>query len=205
MVHVHVLEKGWTENLWKNVVNFVAKLFTIVGNIPHFKGRKLCIGKKLVWIKFILSTVNVTNIVSRYCWDDLLLRYRMGMPNILVVYGWCGAKFSLGRALDCKRGGLIYTQNNELRCGVSDLYRVVFSTLSVCGDPLIHTGWGVQEYNSFPHNGSCVNLNTVQGGSNIPLAGVGSEGGGDFMIQDFWLSVMDSFHDMYVVNTDAPS
>ena len=61
----------------------------------------------------------------------------MDPADILVGYSGYDAKFSLVHALDCKNGGLISTQNNDLRYGVSDLYRKVFPPFMFAMAPLL--------------------------------------------------------------------
>ena len=59
----------------------------------------------------------------------------------------CGAQFSLGHALDCKKGGLITQRHNEVRDALGDIAALTYK--EVVREPLVREA----ERNSGPCSG----------------------------------------------------
>ena len=68
--------------------------------------------------------------------DGLALRYLRHPSNLPAKCDGCGADFTLQRALDCKKGGLVILRHNEIRDRIGDLASLVWS--QVIKEPIVH-------------------------------------------------------------------
>ena len=71
--------------------------------------------------------------------DGLCLRYRKPMLQLPPNCDGCGAMFSINHALDCRRGGLVVQQHNEIRDVIHDLSSLAWG--QTVKEPIIH-GFG---------------------------------------------------------------
>ena len=146
-----------------------------------------------------LSTVNGTELDTQEWRDSLFLCYGLEHPDLHHYCDGCNAKFSICNALDCKRGGLATSRNNELRYGVVDLAGKAFTPSHMRNDPLIFAGCAMKRPKSKPE---MTTGTTDRDNAPPPEA---TEQKGDLLIRNLWHNGTDSVHNMRVVNTDAKS
>ena len=88
------------------------------------------------WLTVLPSAVNGKGLGSQEWRDALFLRYGLDPPYLPKYCDSFQDRFSISHALDCKEGGLIMAQHNELRDGVADLADKAFTTSHVRDNPL---------------------------------------------------------------------
>jgi hypothetical protein len=76
---------------------------------------------------FQMLTVNGTELSAQEFRDALLLWYARCPPDLPIQCDGCQQKYSVRHALECKRGGLVVSQHNEIRDELSDLASKAFS------------------------------------------------------------------------------
>ena len=149
------------------------------------------------WLTVQPSTVNGTELGSQEWRDALILRYGINPPDLPTHCDGCQSKFSISHALDCKKGGLVTAHQNELRDGVVDLVGKAFTPSHMRDNPLIYSGRAVKRTKAAPDGaGGTIKHAEVQ----PPEV---TEQKVDLLIRDLWQQGTDSFHDMWVVTTDA--
>eukprot|EP00957_Ditylum_brightwellii_P021178 1596687-Ditylum_brightwellii.AAC.1 len=72
-------------------------------------------------------------------WDGLLLRYMCEPQDLPSHCEGCGEKYGISHALDCKAGGLITAQHNELRDELGVIGTQAYSQSAIRNKPLINT------------------------------------------------------------------
>ena len=92
------------------------------------------------WLSVIPSTVNDTELGSRYWRDSLFLCYGINPTDLLDHYDSFGSAFAICHALDCNKGGLITAHHNELRDGVANLSGKAFTPANMFDDTKIFRG-----------------------------------------------------------------
>ena len=100
------------------------------------------------WLTVQPSTVNGTELGVQECIYALFLIYFIEPPDLPKFYDRCNTTFSIFRALECKKGGLVTERHNNLRDWVLDLAGKAFTPTHMCDDLLIFAGFAVQRLNS---------------------------------------------------------
>eukprot|EP00957_Ditylum_brightwellii_P048716 3696581-Ditylum_brightwellii.AAC.1 len=77
---------------------------------------------------------------GEFC-DSLLLRYMCKPQDLPSHCDGCRKKFGLKHALDCKTGGLITTQYDELRDKLCNVGMQAYSPTAIHDKPYIKPGW----------------------------------------------------------------
>ena len=90
------------------------------------------------------STINGNNLGPQEWRDALFLRYDIDLTDLPGLFDGCISKFTLGYALDCKKGGFVVTSHSDFCDGVADLASKAFNPLHVHGTPHIHAACSVQ-------------------------------------------------------------
>ena len=145
-------------------------------------------------------TVNGMEMGEQEWRDALILRYGLDPPDLPKYCDGCKARFTISHALDCKKGGLVTSCQNELRDGVADLAGKAFTPSHVRDDPLIHSGRATSR--TKPMTAGSTKTDPTR---ETPAEPEVTKQKGDLLIQDLWQQRTDSVHDMRVVNTDALS
>jgi hypothetical protein len=73
------------------------------------------------WVSAVPSTVNATEVSKQEFRDALLLRSTWSPADLQSHCDGCGAKFGVRHGLECKKGGLVISRNNEIRDELSYL------------------------------------------------------------------------------------
>jgi hypothetical protein len=91
------------------------------------------------WLLVLSLTVNGTELSAQEFRDALLLQYARCPSDLPIQCDGCQQKFSVHHALECKRGGLVFSQHNEIRDELSDLASKAFFPSVVRYEPRICT------------------------------------------------------------------
>ena len=148
------------------------------------------------WLTVQPSTVNGTELGVQECIYALFLIYFIEPPDLTKFYDGCNTTFSIFRALECKKGGLVTERHNEFRDDVADLSGKAFMPTHVHYKPLICAGLAMQRPNT-----------QTPGTTPSPLKKKpeDTEHKGYILIHDLWQNGTYSVHNMRVMNTDAKS
>ena len=149
-----------------------------------------------VWLAMQPLTVNRTELGVQEWQDALFLQYRLDPPDLPKFCNGCNAALSICHSLNCSRGGLVATCNNELCGRVVDLSRKSFNPTHVRTYPPIFAGCAVKRTTTNP-----ASYKTTTSTNKLEA----TEQKGDSLIHDVWKNGTDSSHDIHVVNTDNKS
>jgi hypothetical protein len=97
-------------------------LSTILADLDCNTRRTILRGKEIgQWLSVMSSTLNGNELSAQEFRDALLLRHARTPGDLLSHCDGCGAKFDVGHALECKVGGLVILQHNEINEELCDL------------------------------------------------------------------------------------
>jgi hypothetical protein len=128
-------------------------------------------------------------------WDGLAIRYGYELLNLPGKCDGCGAKFSVGHALQCKKGGLVNMHHNEVKDELGYLCGIATCSNAVRDEPLINqghaaTGAGNANANATP---TAPNQDTPEGLR------------GDLLVRGVWSKQTSCIIDVRVCDTDSNS
>eukprot|EP00978_Attheya_sp_CCMP212_P004101 scaffold8879_cov44-Attheya_sp.AAC.3 len=132
------------------------KLDKYLEDFPRNRRRVIERGNKTgAWLTVLPSIVNGMVLSSDEFRDGLAIRYGYDFLNPPEKCDGCGAKFSVGHALQCKTGGLVNMRHNEVKDELGYLAGIATSSNTVRDEPLITqghaaTGGGAANANANP-------------------------------------------------------
>ena len=92
-------------------------------------------GKTSVWLTVMPVAHHHLDLSSVEFQDALALRYHHPLLNMPAFCDGCGSQSSMEHALDCRIGGLVIQQHNELRDALGDLASIVYK--EVIREPIV--------------------------------------------------------------------
>ena len=100
------------------------------------------------------STVNGTKLSAQEFRDSLHLPYARSPDDLPASCDGCGSKFSVLHALECKNGGLVIGQHNEIQDELYYLATCAFKPSMVHDEPKINTSSPIEEANEQSEEGT---------------------------------------------------
>jgi hypothetical protein len=194
--HVRAMRDGRRDAQTGSTAAAELQLGNLLKELPTRRRRIVDRGKHTgAWLSVLPTTINGTTLSAQEFRDGLLLRYGYELPDLPTRCDGCNAKFSVGHALQCKKGGMVVARHNEIRDELGFLATLATTSSSVRDEPLIHTG-----------------LNAIVRGTAAQQAGPNSTGRneenaerGDLLIRGLWTKQTSCIVDVRVTDTDAAS
>eukprot|EP00957_Ditylum_brightwellii_P042415 3211796-Ditylum_brightwellii.AAC.1 len=94
------------------------------------------------------------NLLPQYCnntvlseqefYNNLLFHNRCTLANLPKHCDGCRKKFTLIHTLECKSGGLIIVQQNEVQYKLAQIGSQTYTKSSISNKPYVNTNWGVR-------------------------------------------------------------
>ena len=126
----------------KAEVSILENLFK--GLPPLAKRRLLRFKETGAWITATPDWLNGTELLVEEFRDSLRLRFGL-LPSFLPHRcDGCSERFTVEHAMSCKKGGLVVQRHNDVAAEWHHLCAQALQPSAVSGEPLIHTGRGVQ-------------------------------------------------------------
>jgi hypothetical protein len=115
-------------------------LSSILADLDCDTHRTILRGKEIgQWLSVMPSTLNGTERSAQEFRDALLLRHARIPGDLPSHCDGYGAKFDVCHALECKVGGLVILQHNEINEELCDLVSKVLAPSAVRVEPMIHS------------------------------------------------------------------
>jgi len=140
------------------------------------------------WITVMPNRLNGTELSSEVYRDSLRLRYGLRPANLPPKCDGCGANFTVGHAMSCKKGGNVLLRHNEVAHEWGMLCSHAYIPSAVSYEPLI----------KFSRD----QWNVDAAGRPAP---VDPESRGDISVRGFWKRGTTAVFDVRITDTDQPS
>eukprot|EP00978_Attheya_sp_CCMP212_P037992 scaffold183996_cov58-Attheya_sp.AAC.2 len=115
------------------------KLDEYLEDFPRNRRRVIEQGNKTgAWLTVLPSIVNGMTLSADEFRDGLAIRYVYELLNLPDKCDGCGAKSSVGHALQCKIGGLVIMRHNQVKDELGYLAGITTSSNAVRDEPLIN-------------------------------------------------------------------
>jgi hypothetical protein len=144
--------------------------------------------------------------------DNLNLRYGLGVKNLPTKCDGCGCRFSVEHGLSCKVGGLVDIRHNDGRDEWAHLCSLATTESKVSIEPLIFPMGTASDSNARRTADGSNNNNNNGGNASRPgftgnrrSTRAGDEARGDVRCRDFWNKAKDTIFDIRICDTDAKS
>jgi hypothetical protein len=145
------------------------------------------------WLSVLPFTIKGTKLSVQEFWDALLLRYDRSPGDLQSQCDGCDTTFSVRHTLECKTGGLIILQHNEITKELCHLASKALTPSMICLKPMIKSGV-FADYSK-----------AVDPKSPVQRLRLGDEEQGDLLIRGFWTRGIDAIIDVHMTNMDAKS
>jgi hypothetical protein len=139
-------------------------------------------------------TVNGTELSAQEFRDALLLRHTRTPGDLPSQCDGCSAKFYVRHALECKVGGLIILQHNEINEELCDLASKALAPSAVRVESMIHSRRTAEETRAKEPKPPVQRLSRSS-----------DKERGDILIRGFWARGTDVIVNVRVTDTDAKS
>lgn len=111
----------------KSIINEVKLKSIVVDEMPCDNRMTILRGKDTgQWLLILPSKVNSMELSTQEFRDSLLLHYARSPGDLPSHCDGCGQKFSVRHALECKKGGLVTSRQDEIWDELSDLLSKAF-------------------------------------------------------------------------------
>ena len=97
------------------------------------------------WLTAMPDSLNGTELCRDEFRDNLRLRYNLQPKHLCERCDGCGAKFTVGHALDCKCGGLVMIRHNDVTHAWGGMMKSALGNAAVTYEPLIEYGRSAAE------------------------------------------------------------
>ncbi len=147
------------------------------------------------WLTRVPSRLDGTQLTKLEWHDVVSLRYGFRPAGLIQQCDGCGANFSVGHALSCKKGGLIGWRHNDTRDEWAWLCSKALPPSHVSTEPLINDGARAGARAGPTGEAAAANSG----------ADAGAEWRGDVSARSFWRGRRRAIFDVRITDTDAPS
>ena len=138
------------------------------------------------WLSIMPDGYNGTVLTGDEFQDSLHIRYGLNPKGLQDRCDGCSDKFCVGRALSCKKGGLITMRHDDVKAEWQSLCAKALSSLACTDEPSIHNGLSTPE---------------KKNQSTDPLP----ELRGDVSVRNFWKRGQEAIFDVRITDTEAKS
>mmetsp|Transcript_13622 Transcript_13622/g.28127 ORF Transcript_13622/g.28127 Transcript_13622/m.28127 type:complete len:216 (+) Transcript_13622:278-925(+) len=140
------------------------------------------------WLTTMPNKLNGTELSAEQFRDSLRPQFGLKPQNMPTHCDGCHQRFTVGHALQCRKGGLITQRHNDMVATVGALCRTAFTKSSVRDEP------------SIPNYQTLGQVNGNNGEQNQPQALRG-----DLSVNSFWRTGTQAIFDIRVTDTEAAS
>jgi hypothetical protein len=141
------------------------------------------------WLHTMPDSLNGTALSPEEFRDSLRLRLGLTPQDLPLHCDGCGAHFTVGHAMACKKGGLVLLRHNDLAAEWGEMCAAALTPSAVSTEPLIHKGRAADRANAPATHGTAVN----------------PELRGDVGVHGFWRRAATTIFDVRITDVQAPS